>query len=303
MSDSIDIKFLTGKAQEIAQNNDKYDVNGNNTPDSKLSGAEISVFLADCEKEGINIEKEPWYAQFTNIIEDVRSKINSTISETTEVKQEITSAETTPLAKDSDGIKDMRANIAREAQSHGTELTEEQIEKWNDVILKEAKLYNIPPEVLIVIISIECSFSDPQNNKNGCMQVMPSTVNDIKQDRWEIYANTNNTCRNDTINNLKTHNLTDRSTSIKAGILVFQTKYAEAVARTRGWKIGKQPDIAKAVRELKKGNVNLSPTEAKKVMRMALRDYNGSSHKEKYAADCIKRLDDMEYDYTRTIFS
>ena len=50
MSDSIDIKFLTGKAKEIAQNNDKYDVNGNNTPDSKLSGAEISVFLADCEK-------------------------------------------------------------------------------------------------------------------------------------------------------------------------------------------------------------------------------------------------------------
>lgn len=197
---------------------------------------------------------------------------------------------------------DMRANIAREAKSRGTELTDAEIEKWNNIINAEAQRYHIPPEVLIVIIGRECHFMDPKNNKDGCMQVIPSSVSNIKRDRWGIYDKVNSECRNDTIQNLKTHNLTDRSTGIKAGILVFQTNYAQAVARIKGWKVGKQPDIAKAAEALKNGTVNLTPAEAKEAMRMALRDYNGSSLKESYAADCIKRLDAMEYDYTKPIF-
>lgn len=197
---------------------------------------------------------------------------------------------------------DMRANIAREAKSRGTELTDAEIEKWNNIINAEAQRYNVPPEVLIVIIGRECHFVDPTNNKDGCMQVIPSSVSSIKKDRWGIYDKVNSECRNDTIQNLKVHDLTDRSTGIKAGVLVFQTNYAQAVARIKGWKVGKQPDIAKAAEELKNGTVNLTPSEAKEAMRMALRDYNGSSLKESYAADCIKRLDEMDYDYTRPIF-
>lgn len=197
---------------------------------------------------------------------------------------------------------DMRANIAREAKSRGTELTDAEIEKWNNIINAEAQRYHIPPEVLIVIIGRECHFVDPTNNKDGCMQVIPSSVRNIKADRWGIYEKVNSECKNDTIQNLKVHNLTDRSTGIKAGILVFQTSYAQAVARIKGWKVGKQPDIAKAAEALKNGTVNLTPAEAKEAMRMALRDYNGSSLKESYAADCIKRLDAMEYDYTKPIF-
>ncbi len=197
---------------------------------------------------------------------------------------------------------DMRANIASEAKYRGTELTEEEIEEWNKTIVAEAQRYNVPPEVLTVIISRECHFIDPENNKDGCMQVIPSSVSGIKKDKWGIYDKVNQECRNDTIQSLKTHNLTDRSTGIKAGLLIFQTNYAQAVARIKGWKVGKQPDIAKAAKALKDGTVTLTPSEAKEAMRMALRDYNGSSAKESYAADCIKRLDAMGYDYTKPIF-
>ena len=196
---------------------------------------------------------------------------------------------------------DMRANIAREAKSRGKELTDAEIEKWNNIIVTEAKQYNIPPEILIVIIGRECHFIDPKNNKNGCMQVIPSSVNMIKQDKWGIYEKVNPKCKNDSIKNLKTHNLTDRRTSIKLGTLIFQTNYAQAVAIVKGWRIGKQPDIAKAANALKNGSVQLTPSEAKKAMRIALKNYNGSSNKESYAADCIKRLDEMNYDYTRPV--
>ena len=199
-------------------------------------------------------------------------------------------------------VVDMKENIAREAKYRGTELTEAEIEKWNKVIVTEAKRYNIPPEVLTVIISRECHFIDPKNNKDGCMQVIPSSLKNIKRDKWGIYEQVNSECRNDTILNLKTHDLTDRSTGIKAGVLIFQTNYAQAVARIKGWRVGKQPDIAKAAEALKNGTVTLTPKEAKEVMRMALRDYNGSSLKNSYAADCINRLDLMGYDYNTPVF-
>ncbi|MCM1003679.1 MAG: hypothetical protein NC408_04985 [Candidatus Gastranaerophilales bacterium] len=196
---------------------------------------------------------------------------------------------------------DMKANIAREAEYRGTKLTKEEIDEWNKVIIAEAKRYNVPPEVLTVIISRECHFIDP-NNKDGCMQVIPSSVNGIKQDKWGIYNIVNQECRNDTVQSLKTHNLSDRSTGIKAGLLIFQTNYAQAVAKLKGWYAGNQPDIEKAANGLKDGSITLTPSEAKEVMRMALRDYNGSKLKESYASDCIERLDEMGYDYSTPIF-
>lgn len=212
----------------------------------------------------------------------------------------VMSKETT--ATKSSSTIDMRENIASEAKYRGTELTEDEINGWNDAIVAEAKRYNIPAEILTVIISRECHFIDPNNNNDGCMQVIPSSVNGIKKDRWGIYNSVNPECRTDTIQNLKTHDLTDRSTGIKAGILIFQTNYAQAVARIKHWYKGNQPDIEKAANALKDGSVTLTPREAKEAMRMALRDYNGSSKKDSYAADCIKRLDSMGYDYTRPIF-
>lgn len=217
------------------------------------------------------------------------------------LKNTIMPKENTKCSTNSEAV-DMKANIASEAEYRGTKLTEEEIEKWNQTITEEAKRYNVPPEVITVIISRECHFIDPKNNKDGCMQVIPSSVRSIKQDKWGIYDKVNQECRNDTIQNLKTHDLTDRNTGIKAGLLIFQTNYAQAVARIKGWKVGKQPNIEKAANALREGTVTLTPSEAKEAMRMALRDYNGSSLKESYAADCIKRLDSMGYDYNKPIF-
>ncbi len=192
---------------------------------------------------------------------------------------------------------DMKSNIASEAEYRGTKLTHEEIENWNKTIVAEAKRYNVPAEVLTVIISRECHFVDPNlsnpKNQDGCMQVIPSSLNLIKKDPWGIYNIVNQECRNDTVQSLKTHNLTDRSTGIKAGLLIFQTCYAQAVAKIKGWAVGEQPNIEKAAKALKDGTVTLTPSEAKEVMRNALRDYNGSSLKESYADDCIERLDAM----------
>lgn len=200
---------------------------------------------------------------------------------------------------------DMRANIKKMAESKGTKLTDEQVEDWNKVIVAEAKRYNIPAEVIIVIIRRECGFDD-SGLRDGPMQVIPNTLNNIKRDRYGIFDKVNSECREDTIQSLKTHNLTDRSTGIKAGVLIFQTSYAQAVAQMKGWfvPVGKgktQPDIVKAVEALKAGTVKLTPDEQKKAMRMALEIYNASWLKKSYANDCLQRLDEMGYDYSRPI--
>ena len=58
MTDGFDINNLTGKARDIAIKIDNKFVK-----DNKLSGAELSVFLADCKQNGIEVENEPWYAK------------------------------------------------------------------------------------------------------------------------------------------------------------------------------------------------------------------------------------------------
>ena len=58
MSDGLDINILTGRAKEIAA-----EVDNKNVKDGKLSEKEISVFLAECEKNGIEASKEPWYSK------------------------------------------------------------------------------------------------------------------------------------------------------------------------------------------------------------------------------------------------
>lgn len=63
MSDGLDINILTGRAKEIAA-----EVDNKNVKDGKLSEKEISVFLAECEKNGIEASKEPWYSKCSEIL-------------------------------------------------------------------------------------------------------------------------------------------------------------------------------------------------------------------------------------------
>ena len=63
MSDGLDINILTGRAKEIAA-----EVDNKNVKDGKLSEKEISVFLAECEKNGIEASKEPWYSKCSELL-------------------------------------------------------------------------------------------------------------------------------------------------------------------------------------------------------------------------------------------
>ena len=63
MSDGLDINILTGGAKEIAA-----EVDNKNVKDGKLSEKEISVFLAECEKNGIDASKEPWYSKCSELL-------------------------------------------------------------------------------------------------------------------------------------------------------------------------------------------------------------------------------------------
>lgn len=65
MPDGIDINIFSGRALNIAQNIDK-----NNAKDNKLSEAEISIFLEECRKDGIDVEKESWYSKCAAFLND-----------------------------------------------------------------------------------------------------------------------------------------------------------------------------------------------------------------------------------------
>lgn len=63
MTNKFDINLITGKARELPLNVDnKY------VKDGKLSIVESSIFLADCNESGIEVEKEPWYQKFKDFI-------------------------------------------------------------------------------------------------------------------------------------------------------------------------------------------------------------------------------------------
>lgn len=97
MTDGININsFFSGKAKEIATNIDnKYVKDGN------LSGAELSVFLAECQKSDIAVEKEPWYEKYSaalsKYMDDIKEHLKNFTPNTEEVaKRDATYVAPTP---------------------------------------------------------------------------------------------------------------------------------------------------------------------------------------------------------------
>ena len=74
MKDGIDINLLTGKAKEIALTADEQ-----NVKDNKLSDKEVSIFLAECKKNGLEIEKESWYIKLGQDIDKQITKLKDFI--------------------------------------------------------------------------------------------------------------------------------------------------------------------------------------------------------------------------------
>lgn len=75
MADGIDISILTGKAKEIA-----IDIDTKYVKDNRLAGGELSIFLADCERNGVKIENESWYSKCKDEIEKYLQGIKKAIS-------------------------------------------------------------------------------------------------------------------------------------------------------------------------------------------------------------------------------
>ena len=59
MKDGLNISILSGKAKEIG-----VDIDSTNINDNKLSWAELSIFFTECERCGIDLEKEAWFKEF-----------------------------------------------------------------------------------------------------------------------------------------------------------------------------------------------------------------------------------------------
>ena len=74
MTDGIDINILTGKAKDIALN-----IDAQNVKDNKLSDKEISIFLSECEKNGVEVKNEPWYTKCGAEIDKQLTKLKSYI--------------------------------------------------------------------------------------------------------------------------------------------------------------------------------------------------------------------------------
>ena len=129
MTDGFDINNLTGKARDIAIKIDNKFVK-----DNKLSGAELSVFLADCKQNGIEVENEPWYAKCGAEIDKQLTKLKGYILPR---QQEVAARDATRVA-DSPEVRLMKQEEAREAKLRKQEdsvLTKEEIcskmfKKW-----------------------------------------------------------------------------------------------------------------------------------------------------------------------------
>lgn len=232
----------------------------NNQPSNSVFGHFINSEI--CEGESKNptknlIPKIKTLKQlFINQIKNELSNINN--------KTEITLEDTKETTLDEDTKEKIRSNIkkvaAKRIPNRGVlNLSDEDIEYWTDLIYKNSKEFNFPPEVLIAIIRQECDFKRSIKNP---MQITRITVEDIflHKNKYcklneKLYNKIMSLCngnKNKLINLYKTN----PDISIKIGMLCY----------------------------LSKGNSSKDITEWNlKEHTSAAYRYNGSPLKEKYA--------------------
>lgn len=132
MNEGIDISILTGKAREIATNIDKKYVN-----DNKLNEGELSIFLADCKREGLEVEKEPWYSKCKNEIEKYLHKITKTVNINNvakqdaikDTKQSIKPLDKKPMLRDNEKVE--QSDSVLKGQLQKSEICEKMYKKWS----------------------------------------------------------------------------------------------------------------------------------------------------------------------------
>ena len=161
MTDGFDINNLTGKARDIAIKIDNKFVK-----DNKLSGAELSVFLADCKQNGIEVENEPWYAKCKTMLDKQLQHLKNYVAHQEVAPQDAIHnyrADVIPPSPISPGVrmKSLTNNI-EEAQLEKAEVCKKMYEKWSAKFSKSPlkqdfyeKLYDV-----IETLNVEIPESD-----------------------------------------------------------------------------------------------------------------------------------------------
>lgn len=212
-----------------------------------------------------DIEKQLFISQIKNELSNINNKTETTLKNTKENKPETTLDEDTKENPIIDETKEkiplyIKKVVAERISKRGAlNLSDEDIEYWTDLIYKNSKEFNFPPEVLIAIIRQECDFKTSIKNP---MQITRITVEDIflHKDKYcklneKLYNEIMSLCngnKNKLINLYKTN----PDISIKIGMLCYLSK-------------------GNSSKNIDEWNLEDFKNAAKK--------YNGSPHKEEYA--------------------
>ena len=215
----------------------------------------IKTFYNNTNSESAikEIKKQLFINQIKNELSNkIDNKPETTLEDT---KENITIDET--KERISSNIKKVAAK--RIPERGELNLSDEDIEYWTDLIYKNSKEFNFPPEVLIAIIRQECDFKI--NIKNP-MQITRITVEDIflRKDKYrklneKLYDEIMFLC-DENINKLINLYKTNPDISIKIGMLCYLSK-GNSSKNIAAWNLGDFKNAAKK--------------------------YNGSQYREQYA--------------------
>ena len=312
MSDAeIDLNIFKGRALEIAA-----DVDRRYITDGKLSGEEISIFLADCEREGLRIYQEAWYPEFNNAINPKPTEEPDALYTARPVYiEEIPVADNKKAVDDSADNETKRNLDIIKYYLKGAHLTKEQEDYWIDKIRRNSDLANVPDSLTSAIITRECGLQPniQSKNGNGSMGITTIPLADMMNSyRSKIYKkidenlyneifykkdasgnfitdkNGNYVLKYNSPQELRAACGQDDDLSTKAGLMIFKMKYVEAAGKTLGISLNAVAD------GLKNKTVTLSPVQNQAAFRLALENYNGSPRKKDYADKIMQAVTEAE---------
>lgn len=165
MPDGIDINMLTGRAREIAS-----EIDSKNVKDNKLSDKEISIFLAECENNGIEAEKEPWYSKYEAQISEHFSNLRKKVSEYIMPKeQNVAVRDATYVAPAPEAAMMKRKETHSQKESlhlNKTELCRKMYNKWSSKFLKSPLKQDFYEKVYDIINTLNVKVPKESWDKN-----------------------------------------------------------------------------------------------------------------------------------------
>ena len=240
----------------------------NNQPSNSVFGHFINSEICEGESKNptdliqkIKTLKQLFINQIKNELSNINNKTEITLEDTKETTLDEDTKENTTIDETKEKIRSNIKKVAAERiPNRGVlNLSDEDIEYWTDLIYKNSKEFNFPPEVLAAIIRQECDFKTSIKNP---MQITRITVDDnfLHKNKYcklneKLYNEIMSLCngnKNKLINLYKTN----PDISIKIGMLCYLSKGNSS------------KDIAEW---------NLED------FKVAAKKYNGSPHREQYA--------------------